>query len=281
MERELTLVTLTLAACGTSVLLAGAVPLVPVRVRDARGLERALLARVRRPTLVALVVFAILLGWGLQEPDITPETVNPAIHVIAAIIAAIWLRALARAVFSALGAKRVTGVARTVGLLKPQALVDRTFASMLAHDELAAVLAHEQAHVRHRDPLRIWFAQLLADMQWPLPQSRSRLAAWRAALELARDDEARDEGVAGEDLASALIQAARFAVASPPAAASLADEPLLAQRIARLLSDREPGAGGPASWRLPTVLAACVFSAVMVGQFVGEPLVRLLGGIQH
>src|SRR5260370_31955357 len=94
--------------------------------------------------------------------------------------------------------------ARTDGLIRPHIVIERDLALRLDTRELNAVHAHEQAHARHRDPLRIWLAQLVSDLQWPQPRAIARLASWRHALELSRDEEARASGVAGAHLPSAI-----------------------------------------------------------------------------
>jgi Zn-dependent protease with chaperone function len=63
--------------------------------------------------------------------------------------------------------------------------------SSLDDAELAAVLAHAAAHARHRDPLRLWLAQLVTDAQWPAVAASARFHRWRAAVEIARDAAAR------------------------------------------------------------------------------------------
>src|SRR5204862_92527 len=72
---------------------------------------------------------------------------------------------------------------------------------------LHAALEHEMAHARHRDPLRLWLAQIATDLQWPLVAAQQRFTDWRNALELARDAEAC-ERVEGSDLAAAPAAAA-------------------------------------------------------------------------
>jgi beta-lactamase regulating signal transducer with metallopeptidase domain len=227
------------------------------------------------------MVFGLLLGWGIQEPDITDESLSPVIIGVALLVAAIWARALVRAVLSILaGSGRKPSAARTVGLLRPRVVIEPALAHLLDSSELRAVVAHEQAHVRYRDPLRSWLAQLATDLQWPLPAANARLVAWREALEVSRDEEARASGVDGEDLASAIIKAARFAAERQASAASLVDEPLLARRVARLLGPLTPPEGERAAVkRMATLLFAALAVAVVLGETVGEQLVRTLGGV--
>jgi hypothetical protein len=122
-----------------------------------------------------------------------------------------------RAARSALGASSAGAAARhraplaaTIGLLRPRVVLAPQVREQLDAAALRAVTAHEEAHARHRDPLRLWMAQLATDLQWPLPSARRRFLAWRVALELARDDEAVARGVDGGDLAAGLLAVARL-----------------------------------------------------------------------
>jgi hypothetical protein len=283
-ERELTLATLTLSACGPALLAAGA--LLPgarrergVFMASAADVERLSARRVWVPAFAALVVFALALGWGLQEPDMTSEVLGPVMCALAGGFALVWSRALLRAAGSLLAARHLHPIAaRTVGIVRPRVVISPTLSAQLDASELHAVMAHERAHVRHRDPLRIVLAQLVTDLQWPSPAARRHLVAWRSALELARDEEARDGGVDGADLASAILKAARVALTERRTAAEapLVDAPLLAERIARLLEPREQASARPSARWLPPVLIAAVAAAVVAGQMFGEPIVQAL-----
>ena len=94
----------------------------------------------------------------------------------------------------ALAPKQIRSAA-TVALLRPRVVVCETFGAQLDEHALAAALAHEQAHARHRDPLRIWLAQIVTDLQWPLSGARARFEQWLFALELARDEEAPRDAI--------------------------------------------------------------------------------------
>lgn len=50
----------------------------------------------------------------------------------------------------------------TVGFWKPKVFLSTTLARALTPEQLQVVLAHEQAHVRHRDPLRQYLARTLS-----------------------------------------------------------------------------------------------------------------------
>lgn len=283
MERELTLATVSLAACGSALLVGGALASASsARSEDAAELERACAGRVLRPLALAALVFAALLGWGLQEPDMTDEALSPWMLAPALLVALVWARALVRAALSLVSAARESaGPARTVGLLRPRVVVSPALRASLDASELRAVLAHEQAHARHRDPLRIWAGQLVTDLQWPLPAARARFAAWRRSLELARDDEARVAGVDGADLASAILKTARRSAAHPAAAAALVDDSALAARIARLLHPLPERPSRRTFPRAAILLAAACAAALVVGDAFGERIVQALAAVQR
>lgn len=263
MERELTLATLTLTTCGATLLVSGAV---------------ARPERLWTPPATAALVFSALVGWGLQEPDFTDERASPVLGVLALIFATIWARALVRAVLSAVASHRQEGLACTVGLLRPRIVVDSEVSAALDESELRAVLEHERAHARHLDPLRIWLAQIVTDLQWPSPAAMTRWLAWRRELELRRDDEARANGIDGADLASAILKVAHLARAQAAAGAALVDGPELEERIARLLApatrwdERSP-------WGVP-LLVTSIALALAAGLSFGEPLVRAVASLR-
>ncbi|MDP8942970.1 MAG: M56 family metallopeptidase, partial [Actinomycetota bacterium] len=55
------------------------------------------------------------------------------------------------------------------GFLRPRIYVSSAALERLSDAELAAVLAHERHHLRRRDPLRMLFANVLADALFFLP----------------------------------------------------------------------------------------------------------------
>jgi beta-lactamase regulating signal transducer with metallopeptidase domain len=162
-------------------------------------------------------------------------------------------------------------------------VVSEEFLRAVPRSVLSAALAHESAHARRRDPLRIWLAQLAADLQWPVPGSARRLSAWLLALEAQRDDEALASGAAAEDLAEAILTAARLqrgpAVSLRANAAGEGDG--LAWRIRRLLS-RDALRGGAAApnafWRVCTWCVALVIGAVWLGIRYGDVVIGVLPG---
>ena len=91
----------------------------------------------------------------------------------------------------------------TAGFLTPRVYVSSDLIQRLDHKELVAVLAHEAAHVRRRDPLRLTCLRFLAAMLFYVPVLR-RLAEDAAdEAEIVADDEASRDPLA---LASAILK---------------------------------------------------------------------------
>jgi Zn-dependent protease with chaperone function len=136
------------------------------------------------PLVPLALSVAWLIGWALVEPDPT-EAAPVALFIAAVPFVILFTRATARAVRSLVRETREHGAA-IVGVLRPRILISPRLAEALQDRELEAVVEHERAHAQHRDPLRVWLAQLATDLQWPWPQARVRFRAWIHALELAR-----------------------------------------------------------------------------------------------
>ena len=173
-------------------------------------LERRAWLRLWCPAVPALIVAAWLGGWALTEPDPVRDRLGVGVLLAAmAPFALIFARAALRGLWALLRPASDCGVF-TDGLLRPQIVFSPFLAKQLDDVVIRAALAHERAHAGRRDPLRIWLAQLLTDLQWPWPAAQRRLETWLIALELARDEEARCGGTAGADLASAVLASMRF-----------------------------------------------------------------------
>jgi hypothetical protein len=219
-------------------------------------LERRAWRRIWAPLWPCLGVLAFLFGWAIHEPEGGAQALPVLAFLFALPFALLAVRAALRAVRSAAAAAKVAKakpLAVTVGLWRPRTLISPILRDALDAAALAAVREHEAAHARHRDPMRVWLAQLVTDLQWPVPSARRRFSAWRVALELARDDEARSRGVDGGDLAAGLLAVARLGTVSG-AEAEAEDAPVLAgvglatdiashafaQRVSRLLVGEQP-----------------------------------------
>lgn len=262
---------------------------------DFAARERQAWRALCRPVAPVLVSAAWLIGWALLEPDPVRDPLDPVVVVC------LWLpfgllfaRAGVRAVWALVRELPECGVS-TCGFLQPQVVFSPFLARRLEEPVIRAALAHEHAHARHRDPLRIWLAQLITDLQWPWPQAQRRLTAWLAALELARDEQARREGTEGTDLAAAVLSSIRYLGELAPYERSalggtqlaharlVGDGQVLEHRVSQLLAALPPAApeGGRGSGlrrtlvlMIPLLLAA-VLLGVVFGQSIMQPLLGL------
>ncbi len=290
MERE-TLVTMLLMFFGGCALQALAVwPGALPAARDADALEREAWIRVCLPAVPMLLIGAWLVGWALTQPDPVRDRLDPIVVVALWLpFGLLFLRALLRAVWALLREPPECGVS-TVGLMTPQVVFSPFLARQLDETGIRAALAHERAHGRHRDPLRIWIAQLITDLQWPWPRARRRLEVWLETLEWARDEEARRHGVEGQDLAAAVLASVRFLGKPGPRAVLagtqlaharlLGDGQTLQRRVGRLLAPlprvdraRERLGASVALW-IP-LLFAILMLGVVYGGFIMRPLLAL------
>ena len=128
----------------------------------------------------------------------------------------------------------------TVGAVRPRIYVAREVAEYLSPDELAAVLAHEAAHVARRDPLRFSLLRFVSSMLFWLP-ALARLAddAFEDAEVQADDTAARGRPLV---LASAILRLAEWPL-SPRFAAvtvNLHGRDLLDRRVKRLAGIEVP-----------------------------------------
>ncbi len=260
-------------------------------------LERRSWRRLWYPLVPAFLVAAWLCGWALREPDPVRDPLDPWV------VLAVWLpfglvvaRALVRAAWSLLRNPVDCGVS-TVGLIQPQVVFSPFLAKQLDDGVIRAALAHERAHAAHRDPLRIWLAQLVTDLQWPWPRAARRLEVWLEALELARDDEARAEGADGADLAAAVLGSVRYLerLAAPRPAMRLTGTQLaharltgdagsLRRRVARLLAPASQQLRGASSdigslGRAAALWVPLLLTALALGAVYGQLLIRPLLGM--
>ncbi len=278
MERESFLTVLIALLGGVALLACGWWPAGQTGRGSARRMERLMWRRIWWTFVPALTVAAWLCGWALAEPDPVPEKVPVTVLLASVPFLLLFARGAIRAGWSLLRDDGDPGTA-TVGLLKPWIVFSPHLAKALDDRALEAALEHERAHARHRDPLRIWLAQLVTDLQWPWPQARERFRAWIVALELARDEEARAAGADGSDLASAILATARMrnhAIVSP-VAALIGEQSVLKQRIACLLDPlMDQAEEVETRWARPWILAPVLLISVMLGSVFGEIVVRTL-----
>lgn len=273
-------------------------PLCWISAIDSRGAggdvpERTAWLRLWYPVVPALLVAAWLGGWALTESDPVRDRLGVwALYAAWGPFAVIFGRAAVRGIWALLRRVPECGVS-TIGLIQPQTVFSPFLARQLADTEVRAALAHEWAHARHRDPLRIWLAQLATDLQWPWPSAQQRLETWLVALELARDEEARTEGIDGADLAAAVLASVRFLQQLPAElskrasfngtsfvhARLIGDSRTLRERMSRLLAPL-PTASRDAptlpAWTAEVVLVFLLLIALVLGVAYGDRAMRVL-----
>ena len=128
----------------------------------------------------------------------------------------------------------------TVGLVTPRIYVAEALAERLSAAELAAVLAHEGAHVARRDPLRLSLLRALACTLFWMPALR------RLADDMCDEAEVLADDVAAEGrpliLATAILVLAQWPQPRhlPGAAVGFYRRDLLERRIRRLAGEDTP-----------------------------------------
>jgi Zn-dependent protease with chaperone function len=150
--------------------------------------------------------------------------------------------------------------------IRSQIVVSVGTLDLLAPAELAAVLAHERAHLRARhDLVLIPFTSL----RRAFPRSRVTRQAYRTVallVEMMADDRAlRVRGLVARELATALLRFGTSGAEVAPAGAMAAAEGELTARVKRLLTPPRPLS--------PVTQAAIVLAAVVL---VATPVVLLI-----
>jgi len=169
-------------------------------------------------------------------------------------------------------------IVAVVGILRPRLFVAERVLRECTREEVAAMVAHECAHVSARDNFRRLLIRACPGMFGVACLDR----AWSAAAEEAAD--ARAAGLdtrARLDMAGALIHVARLAVPqAPPLASAFYLGGSIDDRVRRLV---EPAVDGPASrWArlgFPVTLAAFALAIVVTAPALHalmEQAVRLL-----
>jgi Zn-dependent protease with chaperone function len=158
------------------------------------------------------------------------------------------------------------------GLALPSIYVSASAAAALTPSQLDAVLSHEAAHARRRDPLRRLIARAAADALFYLPVARwlSRRQAETAEL---RADRAAVGHAGRQAVASALL--AVQGTGAPAGAA--AHGGVTALRVAQLTGEDLPARRPSAAVVISTVLGliAAVWLAMCLGQAIVAPLAPL------
>lgn len=162
----------------------------------------------------------------------------------------------------------------TAGLLSPQVYLAEELAVRLTPEQLAAVVAHEAAHVRRRDPLRMFLLRLLACTLFWIPAVRRLTDDMRDEAEIRADDAAS----LGEPLilASAILALADWAAAQRGTQASAFGvgfhrDMLLERRVRRLAGEESPVRSHVT--RRSIAAAACALLVVWLsGMVMAHPL---------
>jgi hypothetical protein len=273
-DRELVLGILALVLAGIGLQLGSRWPRAEFVLVGSSGFsERRAWRRIWLPFTPLVVTFCALSGWAVREPE-HAEWVPIALQLLSVPFILIWIRALSRAA-QAVRHPADLRTAGVTGIWRPRiALCDR-FLAQIDDRAAAAAVAHEAAHVQHRDPLRFWLAQLATDLQWPSSRAADRLRAWTRVVEFARDDEACRAGVDGPDLAAAIIVAVQLQETDRCALALAGDPVDFETRIRRLLSSPPADTDDPSpSHRFALIAAPALALAVLAGALWGETLVR-------
>ncbi|MQA87455.1 MAG: M48 family metalloprotease [Streptosporangiales bacterium] len=164
----------------------------------------------------------------------------------------------------------------THGLWTPRVVLSTGLVRTAPPAELVAVLAHESAHVRSRDPLKVLVAQVLLAREFYLPALRHLSSRFVAGRELAADRAAAAH-CGNRPLAGALLRVLEppsWAATTPAAAmASCSNAATLDARITQLETGSEPPPQRtPRRLLLAStlvavlVLAAAVDAAILVQQ---------------
>jgi peptidase M48-like protein len=213
--------------------------------------------------LVSLAGFATLLGIGaiVRTLGLSRATRRACAR---------WLEtaepvALAGATVPCLAVEARFPIVAVVGVFRPRLIIARSVLAACTPAELAAIVAHEQAHLTARDNLRRAIFLLAPDILGWLPLSGRLLGDWREATEEAADDFAgqSDDGQR-VTLAEALIKVARLAPVGlrPEAlpASALYDGENIEHRVRRLLAPPRPDRPARTAWQR-AVLVAFVLGA--------------------
>ena len=125
----------------------------------------------------------------------------------------------------------------TIGWRHPIIFVAEEATRLFTPDQLAAVLEHEHAHVRRRDPLRLSILRFLSCMLYWLPVVRRLAADLADDVELLADRASTKPVV----LASAILVSAQYCSSRPVAgSAGLHGSDLIDRRVRQLLGEAQP-----------------------------------------
>jgi len=148
--------------------------------------------------------------------------------------------------------------AYSVGCWRSHVVVSQGMIEMLDRDERAAVLLHEEGHLKGRHHLILVLARAVARALWPLPAAPGLLTLIEQAIEEAADEYAA-RGIGNAAVVAGGVAKAALAELGGPAGALPAGGPDVPARIRRLLNPSEVP-----SWMPYACLAGVV---VLLGVF--------------
>nr|WP_246127551.1 M56 family metallopeptidase [Amycolatopsis rhizosphaerae] len=157
----------------------------------------------------------------------------------------------------------------TAGLVRPRVSVTSAAVTALDPQELQAVLVHESAHVRRRDPLRRVLIKAATDVVFFVPALRWWGERQRESSELAADRSAI-ERVGRKAVAGALLATA---TGGAPSLTAAFDAPVAA-RTAQLLDDPIPAR--PVPLRLVLLSFVGAVTAVSLLMCIGQTALTVL-----
>ncbi|GAB3683836.1 M56 family metallopeptidase [Saccharopolyspora tripterygii] len=159
-------------------------------------------------------------------------------------------------------------IAVTTGLLRPFVVISTGLAESLNDAELRAVLTHERAHARRKDPLRALVGQMLAAHLWFLPAAQDVRTRARREYELAADRHSADH-CGRRALAGALLRITSPTAITPEFVAPFAESDLLDARVAQLESGHPPRPPRVSPMRSAlTVAGALAFLTTVTGAWL-------------
>ena len=190
--------------------------------------------------------------------------------------------AAARAGISATHVRVVPGLptpAFTAGWIRPQIYVSGDLDPTLTLNQLAAILAHEDAHRRRRDPLRLSVLRFLACVLFYLPALRRLADDMADEAEIDADDDAACRSVEPLVLASAIVDLASYPGLSVATAVGFQRPELLERRVRRLAGE-DAAVKSHVTGRSLGVAAALLVSVWSSGIVMAHPLAAE-GAIGH
>lgn len=142
--------------------------------------------------------------------------------------------------------KGLPNPAFTAGWWRPRVFLAADLERVLTEDELTAVIGHESAHARGRDPLRLSLFRFFAAALFYIPALKRLADDLADEAEIAADDRAAASEPAA--LASAILTLARFqsgnaqqtALPASAAVAGFQKRGLLERRVRRLVGEKTP-----------------------------------------